>query len=205
MSLRDGAEIQVRIREILTRELDKRVEASVELLPVRCRHNHRQPLDTRKTVQGERNPGHNRVTRDVPKQAYPGVFHLAVHQTIGLCMYGAEDPTQWQGTVCEDPIDAQRCVKGDRHPAIFEPLATREILSEEFHKQIQDHEWVQENLPEVFGLLWVLGTEQNSVPPPEPEPVLTVTPESEPFTVTQVRNSLRRPFRRWWQFWRMFE
>lgn len=189
MSLQDGAEIQVRIREILTRELERRVEASVERLPVRCRHNHRQPLDTRKTVQGERNPNHNRITRDVledpgKSDVPPQVFHLPVQQTIGLCMYGAEDPTQWKGTVCEDPIDAQRCAEGHRPPATFEPLVTREILSDEFHRQIQDSAWVVENLPEVSGLLWVLGTEQASVPEPAPATVMGAAKQY-----------------RWWQFW----
>jgi hypothetical protein len=68
-------------------------------------------------------------------------------------MLGAEDPTQWNGTICEDPIDAQRC------PYYTDPTSTREVVEGSFHLQLQDLRWVEANLPEVYGLLWALGSE----------------------------------------------
>jgi hypothetical protein len=137
--MRAEGEVQDRIRYLLTIELDRRVAEACARLPHKCQHNHRQPLDVRKEIEGERNDQYNRVS---------GV-HLPV---IGLCMLGAEDPTQWAGTVCEDPIDAMRC-------PYFTPTATRESIQSEFSRQLSDLEWVSEHLPEVFGLLWALGSE----------------------------------------------
>jgi len=190
MTMRDGDEIQNRIRQILDQELASRIAASTEALPVRCLHNHRQPLDTRKRVRGEPNPQYNRVTErkvvltgagDVQAQ------HLPVQQTIGLCMWGADDSTKWAGTICEEEIDAVRCCNGNAtHGAQFTPLLTEVQISEAFHKQIQDLEWVAENLPEVSALLWVLGGAGQSIPPPESEAIVV-------------------PTKKWWQFWRLFE
>lgn len=190
MTMRDGDEVQNRIRQILDRELASRIAASTEALPVRCLHNHRQPLDTRKRVRGERNTQYNRVTERKVELNSVGdveVRHLPVHQTIGLCMWGADDSAKWSGTICEEEIDAVRCCNGNAtHGAQFTPLQTDVQISEAFHKQIQDLEWVAENLPEVSGLLWVLGGTGPTIPPPEPEAIVV-------------------PKAKWWQFWKLFE
>jgi hypothetical protein len=68
-------------------------------------------------------------------------------------MLGAADPTQWNGTICEDPIDAQRC------PYYTDPMSNREAVESSFQVQLQDLRWVEKNLPEVYGLLWALGSE----------------------------------------------
>lgn len=167
--MKPDADIQVRIRELLDEEFRSRVEASQERLPVCCLYNHRQPLDTRKMVQGVENTQYNRITRG------DGRLGLPVVQTIGLCMYGAQDPTTWPGTICEDPIDAMRCP-----PQAFTPKVTPEQVQREFEAQIKDSDWVRKNLPEVNALLWVLGTEKM----PEPEPVLPPTPSPPPVVLS---------------------
>lgn len=136
--MRTESEVQDRIRYLLTLEVDRRVaEASVRL-PHRCQHNRRHPLDVRKDIAGERNAQYNRVAgKELP--------------VIGLCMLGAEDPTSWPGTICEDPIDAKRC-------PFFTPVISKEGVEEQFNTQIRDLEWVSQNLPEVYGLLWALGS-----------------------------------------------
>jgi len=143
--MKSEAEIQDRIRFLLSRELDRRVEEATQRLPVRCKYNHRQPLDTRKHIQGEPNPDFNRITRAV---------HLPVYQTIGLCMYGCEDPAEWDAKICEDPIDAKRC-------EVFDPHTDKEAVLERFQAEVRDMVWVELNLPEVYGLLWALGTERS--------------------------------------------
>jgi len=139
--MRSDTEIQDRIRYLLTVELDRRVVGAKSRLPHQCVHNHRQPLDVRKEIEGETNPDYNQVAR-----------HRRL-PVIGLCMLGAEDPTQWNGTICEDPIDAQRC------PYYSDPNSTREAIEKAFQDQIQDLRWVELNLPEAYGLLWALGSE----------------------------------------------
>jgi len=137
--MRSEAEIQDRIRFLLTRELDRRVSEAGARLPRNCVHNHRQSLDTRKEVAGEPNENYNRNSSpDSP--------------IIGLCLLNSTDPTEWNGDICEEPIDAQRCPH-------FNLKITQESISEEFYQQIRDLDWVAENMAEVYGLLWALGSE----------------------------------------------
>jgi hypothetical protein len=143
--MRSEDEVQNRIRYLLTQELERRIQEAGVRLPRRCVHNHIQPLDLRKQVDGEVNETYNRV----------GGERLPV---IGLCMLGAEDPTEWRGAICEDPIDAQRC-------PYFDSGLTKEGIKEEFQTQIKDLKWLVSELPEVYGLLWALGSQ---VAPPLP-------------------------------------
>lgn len=143
--MRTTEEIEDRIRGLLVEELDRRVALAHQRLPRLCTHNHQQPLDTRKGVEGAPNENFNRITRE-------GKRGLPVLQTMGLCMLGAESIEQWPGTICEDPIDAQRC-------PIFHPRTSKEDLWAEFTSQMQDDAWLRENLPEVHTLYWVLSSE----------------------------------------------
>jgi len=137
--MRLETEVQDRIRYLLTLEVDRRVAEATARLPHLCQHNRRHPLDVRKEVAGNPNEQYNRVAGN----------GLPV---IGLCMLGAEDPTSWPGAICEDPIDAKRC-------PYFTPTLDKGVVEEQFQQEIRDLKWVSENLPEVYGLLWALGSE----------------------------------------------
>jgi len=138
------AEIQDRIRFLLTEEFGQRVEEATKRLPHKCNHNYRHPLDPRKQIEGVPNAYYNRVSR---------AEELPVIQSIGLCMLDAEKPEDWAGTICEDPIDAQRC-------PYFDSVDTKEVVWDKFQVQIKDLQWVQANMPEVYGLLWALGSKK---------------------------------------------
>jgi hypothetical protein len=103
-------------------------------------HNYRHPLDTRRQADGEPNESFNRI---VDRQSLP------VSQTMGLCMLGGQSPEEWSGTICEDPIDAQRCPD-------FVPTQTHDEILAEFLTQVRDVAWLEESMPEVAALLWVL-------------------------------------------------
>lgn len=136
--MRSDTEVQDRIRYLLTLEVDRRIAEATARLPHLCRHNLRHPLDVRKEVAGDRNLQYNRLAgKSLP--------------TIGLCMLGAEDPTSWPSNICEDPIDAKRC-------PYFTPMVNKEEVEAQFKSQIRDLKWVGDNLPEVYGLLWALGS-----------------------------------------------
>jgi hypothetical protein len=135
-------EVEVRIRKAIEIELAHRLRR--EVLPHHCRHNHRQPLDHRRAIYGEPNENYNRVSLGV----VDGVS-LPVLQTVGLCMLGAETPGEWEGTICEDPIDAQRCPK-------FEQRVSADTLYREFLADVQNPVWLEANLPHVCALLWVV-------------------------------------------------
>lgn len=136
--MRSETEVQDRIRYLLTQEINHRVAAASARLPHLCKHNRRHPLDVRKEIAGAPNEQYNRVSgKNLP--------------VIGLCMLGAEDATSWSGTICEDPIDAKRC-------PYFNSISSKASVQEEFYRQIKDLDWVGRNMPEVYGLLWALGS-----------------------------------------------
>jgi len=147
--MKTKTEIEDRIRFLLAKELERRVMKATERLPHRCIYNLRQPLDTRRRVEDEPNPYYNRITLGIGPDGVP----LPVHQTIGLCMFkdNAESEGQPLLTICEDPIDAQRC-------PVFSPRVTKETLWKEFSEQIQNSVWIHENLPDVSALYWALDT-----------------------------------------------
>jgi hypothetical protein len=154
--MKANSDIQGRIRELLDEELTRRVRLAEERLPRACVYNHRHPLDSRKLLNGEDNPNFNRITRGES---------LPVLQTIGLCMFGSENPETWSGTICEDPIDACRCP-----PQAFTPRVQRDDVAREFEEKIKDLDWVGKNLPQVCALLWVLeevSPSSNEVAPTE--------------------------------------
>jgi len=133
--VRKENKIKQRIRGLLVVELDRRVQEATRRIPNRCSYNVSHPLDVRKTVNGEHNPQYNHI--------------LSGGQTLGLCLYGAKDPSSWQGTICDEPIDAQRC-------PYFTPTVNKEGILKQFRDDLQDAEWVRKNLPGVSELLWVL-------------------------------------------------
>jgi hypothetical protein len=138
--MKKKSEIMKRVRTLLCQELDRRVEESRRRFPSRCLYNQQQPLDDQPKVDGLPNPGYNRVDRT----------GLPVVKTMGFCMKGVEDPTEWSGTICEDYSDGDHC-------PWFTPRQSKEELLAEFKTQLQDETWICVNLPAVYELLWVLG------------------------------------------------
>jgi len=146
--MKGKAEILARAQELVSAEVDRRLV--VRRLPILCVHNHRQPLDTRPTVNGEANEGFNTVGNEQGP-------------TIGLCMLGAkrdaeghwfvpgsdQEEAKWAGTICEDPIDAQRC-------PFFDTGRSREQVIEGLTHDLSNIEWVNEHMPELAALLWVV-------------------------------------------------
>lgn len=128
-------EIQSRIRQLLVRELDRRIAEASMRRPHLCRHIYQHPLDPRKEIYGEPNENYNQISKS--------------SQTIGLCLLGISDPEEAPMTICEDDLDAQRC-------PYFTPALSKESLWETFQKQLKDREWITENLSAVAELLWVL-------------------------------------------------
>jgi len=138
--MKTQTEIERRIHWLLCVALDARVAEASKRLPRLCRHNLQNPLDTRRQVHGENNPGYNRIS--VARGE-------AVTQTIGLCMLGSDNPEVWGGTICEDDIDAQKC-------PLFEPRLIKETVLLEFRETLRDPDKLRVEFPEVHGLIWAL-------------------------------------------------
>lgn len=141
------AEIEERLRDLVVSEFDRRVVEASRRLPRQCVHHVEHALDDRKYTEDvalggdEPNPNYNRITR--------GPW-LPVVQTIGLCGLNIDDPESWNGTTCDEPIDAQRC-------PYFTPRWTRKNLVAQFKTDFEDLDWVRRSHPEVAALMWVLG------------------------------------------------
>lgn len=176
--MRTDEELRTRVREMVKADLKRRLDEASIKLPHLCTHNYRHALDSRKTLAGDPNENYNRIG---------DVKHLPLAQTMGLCMLGVEDPEQWMGTICDEPIDAQRC-------PYFDPKKNDQAITTEFWTQVKDPAWVEENLPAVAALLWVAGDptpppepvkepEPEPPPPPPPEPEVEVEDEEAPLAV----------------------
>jgi hypothetical protein len=139
--MRDATEIEARIRFLLVEELTARVKLAEHRLPHLCTHNYRHPLDVRKRIAGEVNENYNRIGTS------PGT------PSMGLCMLGASSVEDWPGTICEEPIDAQRC-------PYFNPKANKKTIWNDFAQQLKDPDWLRVNMPEVYGLLWAINKMQ---------------------------------------------
>lgn len=140
--MKRSEEILGRARECVAAEFERRLAEASRRLPHRCVYNHRQPLDVRRTVEGELNVAYNTISS-------------SGSPTIGLCMLGSENSEEWSGTVCEDPIDAQKC-------PYFTPAKTKEAVLEELFRDLTDLDWLNDRMPELSALLWVL--EESSAP-----------------------------------------
>lgn len=180
--MKDEAEVRQRVRELVTAELKHRLDEAHERLPHRCTHNYRHALDTRKTIVGESNEKYNRIG---------DVRHLPMSQTMGLCMLGAEDPEQWKGDLCDEPIDAQRC-------PYFNPRQDDPAITAEFSTNLKEPAWIEANLPAVAALLWVAGTDG-----PPKEEALELAPEAVPEPEEPDPESVPTPLvvvpRSWWK------
>ena len=140
--MRTEGEIKSRIQDLILEEAARRTKRLSERLPHLCVHNYRHPLDARKRLDGDPNANYNRISDN----------SLPVVQTIGLCMLGADgDPAAWAGNICDEPLDAKRC-------PYFTANKTRTEAMAEFETQLQDSSWVAESMPELYALLWVLGS-----------------------------------------------
>ena len=143
--MKDRSSIEDRLRGLLCQELDRRLQVASKRLPHHCKNNYSHPLDHRKSVGGEPNPEYNKI-------AIPG-SNLPVVQTIGLCQLGADSPDDWNGVVCEDPIDAQKCPH-------FDPTQTQVGV---YLKYVEDLKTLKLT-GEIEALLWVLDEMSPTLP-----------------------------------------
>ena len=171
--MKTASEIENRVRQLLAEELDRRLQGAQARLPTNCVLNHRHPLDVRKRVEGEPNPKYNQI--------------FDTDQTLGLCMWGSQDAKEWEGTICEDPVDAQRC-------PMFKSKMDKDRIWNQLRVDLSGEGWAKEKMPEVAALLWALD---RTIPPQlpwwkrlwfwlvrfEPEPLRSIPPSwvsSEP-------------------------
>lgn len=141
--MRTEQELKARVRELVAQELNHRITEAGRRLPSYCLHHFDHTLDSRKTVDGFPNPDYNRITT-----------HLSV---IGLCNLGVEDPESWNGTICDEEIDAKKCPK-------FQSIKKKSDIIAELESDLKNPVWLKENMPELSTLVWVLSSVELRVP-----------------------------------------
>lgn len=134
-------EIRSRIQTLVKRELDFRIQESLKREPRYCVHYYKHFLDTRREISGEVNPYYNRIVRNDEGDL--------AHEVFGLCLYGSENPGEWSGNMCETTKDALECPH-------FEPVLNKAKIEVAYETLLTDLNRLEEELPQVFELLWVI-------------------------------------------------
>jgi hypothetical protein len=75
---------------------------------------------------------------------------------IRLCLYGSENPGEWNGDICDDESVSRKCGK-------FISITEEQEAKNEFYSVLLDDQYVKKNLPEIAALQWVTGRRYSQV------------------------------------------
>jgi len=127
--MRDESEVKQKYHQLLGRNLEKAFQKKLGKKPHNCLHNH---------VHSYLNNKDNMIVVD----------------HVGLCMLNSEDPSSWEGNICETVADARFC-------QYFSPRYNKQDIYVEFMEKISDPEVLQHEFRDMYMLRWVLGEEAN--------------------------------------------
>lgn len=99
----------------------------------------------------------NGLSRKSTNCQFNGTVDLPGRPCLGVCLYKAEDPAEWNGGTCDESL-------GDRAAQcpLFECLNTRELIKDEFESFLEkaDRARIAERYPDMAALLWALDIEK---------------------------------------------
>jgi len=125
--MRSEDEIKQKYKQLLGRNLEKTLQKKLGRKPHNCTHNHVQSTLVNKD---------NRIE----------VEHT------GLCMLNGDNPSLWEGRICETSADARFC-------PYFTQKNSKQDVYNEFMEKIKDPEVLQHEYRDLYTLHWVLGEE----------------------------------------------
>lgn len=105
--------IHERIRKLKLKYMKKYLRKYFSRIPHNCRYNHQQKQYKSLT---------NEVLVD---------FDTLKPITVGICLYGSEDPTQWKGDLCFLDETAQKC-------PLYQDRYTKKAITTKFEKELKD-------------------------------------------------------------------
>lgn len=76
---------------------------------------------------------------------------------VRVCMYGADNPAEWSGSLCDDDSVAPGC-------KFFVPLKSVPEATDEFMASLLDDKHVYENFRDLAALQWALGDRRPRLP-----------------------------------------
>lgn len=137
--------ISKRLNRLRLRYAKQYIKQSQERCHTNCVFNHEQaPLNklqykkTPETFESSLSPRRN-VT----------LLVLQEHDSVHFCTYGSEDPSTWNGLICDDDSISRSC-------KVFRPKVTSKEAREEFIRLLSDDAFVLEHYRDIATLQWVL-------------------------------------------------
>lgn len=125
--MRSESEIKNKYSQLLGRNLEKLFQKKLGKKPHNCAHNevHSSLVNKDNRIQVEH---------------------------TGLCMLNKDDPSSWEGKICETTADARFC-------PYFSPKHTKQEVYDEFMLKTSNNEVLQQEFRDLYILKWALGEE----------------------------------------------
>jgi len=136
--MQNEGKVKQKIKDAKFRYMKRELRDKLKVCPRNCVHNER----------------HTFTTYEYGEDGEPTV---AVENEIGLCMYGADNPEEWPGKICDDVKTAQEC-------PLFQGKYDKEDVKEAFHEKLEDDVYVAENFKDIAALQWVVGEQASEMP-----------------------------------------
>lgn len=123
--MRSEDDIRQKYKQLLGRNLEKALQKKLGRRPHNCVHNHVQS-----TLVNKEN-------------------RIEVEHT-GLCMLNSDNPSLWEGRICETAADARFC-------PYFNQKHKKQEVYQEFMDRVKDPDVLQHEYRDLYTLHWVLG------------------------------------------------
>jgi hypothetical protein len=141
--MKSKKQIYSRLKRLYFRYLKKYVIHTQKRICVNCKYceSHvTKPLiyDHEPVAEYELYPTHVSTTFVVNPKPGP----------ISLCMYGAENPAEWKGDICNNEV-AKGC-------KLFVPCLSIQEAQEQFNELMNDDDWVLKHHNDIAILQWIL-------------------------------------------------
>lgn len=128
--MKSKGKVRQKIKDAKFKYLKRELRDKLKACPQNCQYNERHRLTTYK--------------RD------PVTNEMRSHETeIGLCMYGADNPEEWPGKICDEEKTAQEC-------GLFLGRYDKEQVKEAFNAKLEDPQVVAHEYKDIAALQWVV-------------------------------------------------
>jgi len=129
--MQNEGKVKKKLKDAKYRYLKREIRDKMRQCPENCQYNIRHTFTTYTYKEGETKP-------------------VAQQREMGLCSYGASNPEEWNGKICDDVKTAQEC-------GLFLGKYDKEEIKEAFYEKLEDEVTVAEEYKDIAALQWVLG------------------------------------------------
>jgi hypothetical protein len=128
--MKNESDVRKQFKKVKYHYLKKELESKMSRSPCNCKYNY---------------------VHSGTEYVYETVGQKPVQKTfeIGLCMYGSEDFTSWQGTICDTDDMAKSC-------PLFENVFDKHNLKQDFEESLEDDQILSSRFKDLAALKWAL-------------------------------------------------